>query len=186
MCQRLQSMSGIINSETDLEVKSVRKIASLLLCLIIICSAIFASGCSKKTSVDVAALAEALCIFNEGEIDVERIEKMTIFRAGSQSWYVYKIHVTVHLEDGDFQDVLGVSYDPEGILTGRIDYASEKEMSYNGYNPSAGTPFVVWRLMEIFPEKCEISELSEKEVSKIVSRAWTYIEENNVHPEEED
>jgi len=163
----------------------VKKVATLLLCLIIVLSILSFFGCSKKTPVDVEAMAIALCFFDEKEIEVERIQKMAILRDGSEPWYVYKYYVTVHLEGGDLQDILGTIFDPEGILSGRICYASEKGISYNEHNPSAGTAFVIWEMMENDHKKAEISEIPEKDIPQIVSQAWTYIEENNIHPEEE-
>ena len=163
----------------------MKKIAALLLCLIVLCSSFFAFGCSKKISPDLEALVEVLCFFDESEIDVERIEKMEIFRDGNESFYVYKFSVTIHSEDGDYQDVLGTFCDPVNDHGKIVRYDSEKETTFED-EPPYGTTFVVWRMTEKTPKNCKISEISEKKVSKLVARAWKYIEENNIHPEEED
>ncbi len=163
----------------------MKKIATLLLCPIILFSAVSAAGCTKKVNVDIVALAEVLCFFDESGIDVEKIEKMTIFRDGSESWYVYKFAVTIHSEDGDYQDVLGTFCDPVYDNGKIVKYDSEKETSFED-EPPDGTTFVVWRMMEKKPIKCEMSEIPEKDIPKLVSKAWAYIKENNIHPEEED
>ena len=164
----------------------MKKTTVLLLCLVILCSAFSTSGCSKKANIDVEALAKVLCFFDESEIDVERIEKMTMFRDEGESWYVYKIAVTVHTNDGDINDVLGTLYDPSESISNRTFYDSEKEISYNGHNPSAGVTFVVWRMTENNRKNGEISEIPKEDIPNIVARAWKYIEENNIHPEEEE
>jgi len=162
----------------------MKKAAILLLCLIALLSTAFASGCSKAKAEDVRVLADVLCCFDEGGIDVERIEKMTIPVIGEEILYVYKIHVTIHTDGGDVQDVLGVSYDSVYNTDMMARYDSEKETTING-EPPYGTAFVIWRMTEENPENIEISEIPEKDIPKLVSKAWAYIEENNIHPEEE-
>ena len=126
------------------------------------------------------ALAEVLCYFDKSEVEVEKIEKLTIFRPEGESWYVYKIHVTIHSEGGDVQDVLGTTFDPSEENREIIKYDSANETD------SDAPTFVIWRKMQKRPTKGEFSEIPDEELSNIVSQAWTYIEENNVHPEEED
>ena len=163
----------------------MKKTTVLLLCLVILCSAFSTSGCSKKANIDVEALANVLCFFDESEIDVERIEKMTLFRDEVDSWYVYKITVTVHTNDGDVNDVLGTIFDPTDIIPKKPNYDSEKEISYDVHNPSVGTSFVIWRMTENNRKNGEISEIPKEDIPKIVAQAWKYIEENNIHPEED-